>query len=282
VYRYRVRSRDFFDNHGKTLLKNYHQGSPYALLSAVYTDFDYLPWKFSPLPNNIWDDMSIRKKYIKWLLMNCDIQTESELLPRHFKENFGASLLSRYGTVENALSSIGRGKSHNNESATGKDVKRDGEAAPKNFWVSTANQRQALDEFALNIGIKDPKDLSNWYNVTAKQISAVGGRGLLARYNDSLYALLKNAYPEYEWLPWKFSRLPLRSFKDPDVQEKVVRFVEEKLKIKSTEDWHRVTMAQLNEIGLGHFFRKEGVSHVLKKFYPDFVDLREPVKQSAA
>ena len=38
---------------GGGLLRNQYNSSPFQLLSSVYPDYNWLPWKFAKAPNNI-------------------------------------------------------------------------------------------------------------------------------------------------------------------------------------------------------------------------------------
>jgi hypothetical protein len=37
-----------------------------AALAAVYSDYEWLPWKFSFCPNNFWDDVKNHRKFLDW------------------------------------------------------------------------------------------------------------------------------------------------------------------------------------------------------------------------
>jgi hypothetical protein len=39
------------------------------------------------------------------------------------------------------------------------------------------------------------------------------GLSMFTKYGMSIYRALKAAYPEYNWLPWKFDVLPTGSFR---------------------------------------------------------------------
>jgi hypothetical protein len=36
------------------------------LLSGVYPEFDWLPWKFEKTPKNFWVDMKNQRKFLDW------------------------------------------------------------------------------------------------------------------------------------------------------------------------------------------------------------------------
>ena len=68
-----------------------------------------------------------------------------------------------------------------------------------------------------------------------------GGVRLIDLYNGSLSKLLSSVYPEYDWLPWKFTVCPLGFWNDIANQRKFTEWVAKELNIKEMEDWYRVT-----------------------------------------
>lgn len=70
----------------------------------------------------------------------------------------------------------------------------------------------------------------------------MGNSGLfLNKYNGSILQLLKSIYPDYEWLPWKFSQYPRNFWDDMQNQREYLDWVETQLNIKNKEDWYRIT-----------------------------------------
>ncbi|KAJ1501146.1 hypothetical protein HMI54_010222 [Coelomomyces lativittatus] len=69
---------------------------------------------------------------------------------------------------------------------------------PRNFWVDIKNQKWFIEWAAQELKIKE---MSDWYNVSFKQIIDAGG-GILLVKNRSLPHLLFRVYPESYW---KFS-----------------------------------------------------------------------------
>ena len=48
-------------------------------------------------------------------------------------------------------------------------------------------------------------------------------------------------YPEYPWLPWKFSSLPRNYWDSVDNQKKFVEWAGKELGINEMSDWYKVT-----------------------------------------
>jgi hypothetical protein len=48
-------------------------GSMPALLANFFPDFDWLPWKFSLVPRNYWDDVNNQRKFMDWVAKELNI-----------------------------------------------------------------------------------------------------------------------------------------------------------------------------------------------------------------
>jgi hypothetical protein len=77
--------------------------------------------------------------------------------------------------------------------------------APKGYWDNIEIQREFMQEMAGKLNVKKMED---WYNVTRSDIIANGGATLISRHHDSPIQLLTAIFPDYSWLPWKFSNVP--------------------------------------------------------------------------
>jgi hypothetical protein len=67
------------------------------------------------------------------------------------------------------------------------------------------------------------------------------GAGWLKNASVSLHELLSTAYPQHEWLPWKFDQVPNYFWDDIQNQKKFLNWMGKQLKINSLEDWYKVT-----------------------------------------
>ena len=126
--------------------------------------------------------------------------------------------------------------------------------APKGYWDIDENQIKFVKwaEIALSI-----KETSDWYNVATnvpktnkkqflfqKDFKKIGGISILKRFG-SLYALLNKIYPDFDWLPWKFTRTPKGYWEDPANQKLWIDWATKKLNIKEMSDWYKITMKVL-------------------------------------
>ncbi len=58
--------------------------------------------------------------------------------------------------------------------------------------------------------------------------------------------LLVAVYPEYEWLPWKFSRTPQGFWTDPKNCKQFLEWSKPYLNVQKDEDWHNVSSKVLD------------------------------------
>src|SRR4051812_9647206 len=99
----------------------------------------------------------------------------------------------------------------------------------------------------------------------------LAGGGLLRIYDNSLFDLLRTAYPDYDWLPWRFNTIPNMTVRNPEALVKVMRFLEFELRIKNPEDWYAVSKVKLDQLGVLNLIRQlGGLFTCLKEYKNDF------------
>lgn len=69
------------------------------------------------------------------------------------------------------------------------------------------------------------------------------------------------AYPEHEWLPWKFKKVSPSVGRDPEVVEKALSYVEKECEISQPEDWYQVTMTRLKKLKVMSIIQYAGGLH---------------------
>jgi hypothetical protein len=75
-----------------------------------------------------------------------------------------------------------------------------------------------------------------------KDVYDVGGPSLLSRYNSSISLLLQSVYPQYDWLPWKFTTCPRHYWEEVKNQRKFMEWAGKQLNVKEMSDWYKVTV----------------------------------------
>jgi hypothetical protein len=88
-----------------------------------------------------------------------------------------------------------------------------------------------FDWIAEKVGIEEE---SEWYNCNHKLFSSLGARTILIDYHDgSPCKALMKIYPDSDWQPWKFHKMPKRYFEGSENQLEYVRWIEDKLDLQA-------------------------------------------------
>lgn len=107
------------------------------------------------------------------------------------------------------------------------------------FWRKKHTHRQYLDWLGSKLHYVRMDD---WYKVTKEDFYNHGGKGLIQYcYKDSPYQTLKTAYPEHEWIPWKFKTFNPHYWKDTKNHKKYLDWLGKQLKITHWNDWYTVS-----------------------------------------
>jgi hypothetical protein len=136
---------------------------------------------------------------------------------------------------------------------------------PHGHWTESA-QRESLERLGRDkFGVKE---LDDWYNVSARQVT-VELSFISHTYNGSLSLALKTLYPQHNWDPLRFSRAPNRYWMDENVQRDALeRFGRERLGVKELDDWYSVATHAVSELSFIHNYYKGSLFNALKKLYP--------------
>jgi predicted small metal-binding protein len=62
------------------------------------------------------------------------------------------------------------------------------------------------------------------------------------KYNNSTLRLFSSLFPDYNWLPWKFSYCPQSNWEDEKIVRKFMEHATKELNIKEMSDWYKVTI----------------------------------------
>src|SRR4051812_40393161 len=88
---------------------------------------------------------------------------------------------------------------------------------PRVFWVKRENQKLFCDWLTEELNIKQKSD---WYRVGEETFNDYGGQGLLLQYGSSTGDALSNIYPDYDWIPWLFKKVPQYFWENLDNQKR--------------------------------------------------------------
>lgn len=278
---YSVTYDDFLANHGKALLNKFDY-SPYQILKHVFPQFEFLPWKFSRAPRGFWEKKENQLAYMKWLAK--ELKRE-EGIPEQwytvsrsdFVANFGTGLLNKFnGSHTEALMTLYPDASW---------APWRFNSTPQTYFDRVENQRIYLDWLGKRLNFTKQED---WYKIRWEHFLENDGSTLLDKYYEgSPSKMIAAVFSDYPYLPWMFENRRLGLGKDEDTMKEMLKYVEQKLEMKSLDDWYRVSGKALNEMGIGFAIQREGgLAKVLPKLYPqhkwDLSSLRSVSKKEAS
>ena len=125
-----------------------------------------------------------------------------------------------------------------------------------------------MESIGKKIGVRDG-DLSPWYNLNTVDFLRLGGRGILSHYNNSIYQMLINIYPDYNWVPWNFNSITVSILRNPETIKLVMEHISKKIKIQSNDEWYRVSNSDLKQLKVYNVIKSNGgIYKCLKEFLP--------------
>jgi hypothetical protein len=82
-----LKFQQLIDLGGSSLL-SVHKGSFSRLLSEVYPNYDWLPWRFPQCPQKYWDKVDNQRKFMGWATKELKIKEMSDWYKVSFKVTF--------------------------------------------------------------------------------------------------------------------------------------------------------------------------------------------------
>ena len=71
-------SKDIYDLGGSHLLNSKYNGSLQLLITSVYPQHNWLPWRFVNVPHKFWDDKNNQQKFMEWAGKQLNIKEMSD------------------------------------------------------------------------------------------------------------------------------------------------------------------------------------------------------------
>ena len=85
-----------------------------------------------------------------------------------------------------------------------------------------------------------------------------------------LQQIITSIYPEYEWIPWLFDKVPRNYWENDENVKKYLNWFQNKLKFKNLDDWYMITNYHFIENGGSRLLNIYGnLQKLLEKFYPN-------------
>jgi hypothetical protein len=263
---YKLVGREILKRNGGGFLKHF-DGSIIAVVRAIFPEHEWDVTKFNKKPHNYWTETKNQREFLSDIGVKLGITAGQYerwygVSNRDIIKEGGASLLKSH---DDSISSLVMAVFPEFEWEI-----ENFDRKPRHYWKSLENQRTFLESLTPKLGFS-PQDLEGWYKVGLKDLVKYGGTTLIGNFDNSVYAMLASVYPEHLWDVWRFQRTSTRARKIADVHD-VIKDVEEKLEIKSPEDWYRIGASQLDDLGTLYYFQKNGgIAKVLTNVYPNVV-----------
>ena len=139
---------------------------------------------------------------------------------------------------------------------------------PTAFWKDRENRHLYLDWLGEQLGYTQPED---WYQLAAHAIKTRRGSRLLQEYR-SLFALLQDYRPDYDWLEWRCTVVPKGFWADRANRQRYLDWLGRQLGFTCPEHWYQLTGPQLSQ-WYGGTLRKEfggSVIALVKEYLPHY------------
>ena len=230
------------------------------LITDIYQDYDWLPWKFNRLSIDFWKDDKFARRYLDWLANELNIKSMDDWYNISIKVtiyyliinsfyflfflfiydifNFMLFLFVNFLFIFYII---------------------------KFFLFFIFLLLLFLFAFIFHIFEYLIFNIFIFYYfyyfflLICKDIANKNGYILIELYDMSLPKLLKSVYPEYPWLPWKFVRLPRNYWSNIENQREFMQYLSKQLNIKELSDWYNIPAMVAIQFSLfSHFF--EGIS----------------------
>ncbi|MBL8872721.1 MAG: hypothetical protein JNK90_23280 [Planctomycetaceae bacterium] len=240
---YNFENADIESNYGGGLLTRFEYGFK-SLLKYVYPEENWLEWKFIRIPVGYWNHLDNRLRYLRWLgktLGFKKIDDWYELKRVHFIQNCGETLLTLYYDHDlfKPLAELFPGYEFYPWMF---------DRVPDGYWDKPENCRTYLEWLAEQLGFTE---LEQWYDVVLADFNHYFGKGYMQRFNTP-YQALQFAYPDHEWLPWRFERVPQGFWEDREQVNRFMQWLGTQLGVQHASDWNSINCTQIAKIPGGH------------------------------
>jgi hypothetical protein len=176
---------------GESALRR-HFKSLHACLSAVYPEFEWCLESFKTTPHSHWQHSNNQRQVFDSIAESLGISTQIDWY------NITTDEIRKRRTAQSILVKYYGGSLYSCLSAVYPEFEWDPlkfAYVPLHSWSQLSNHRKLLDQIGEHLQITKQED---WYQVSRKQVHALGGHFVQSHYGTLIDAL-QSVYPEYEW-----------------------------------------------------------------------------------
>lgn len=261
---YKISVRAMKANYGTSLQGNIWHGAVRNAAYFLFPDYDWKPWLFNQVPANWWKYAENRKEYLLWLGEKLGYSKPEDWYQAKeatFYGNKGTGFLQEFDGYIDAIS----------QSFPDFDWKPWlFHQVPEGYWDDPKNRRACIEWLQKKLNLKSRED---WYQVSQSDILNSGCGGLLHYSSASVRAIVEDAYPEYEWLPWKFPATKNYFWEDAKNRMWYLKWLGGQLGYVEAEDWYKVTQRIfIDNYGAGLINNQyHGIPlNAVSELYPDY------------
>jgi very-short-patch-repair endonuclease len=235
---YNISISEFEKKYGNGLLYNYYNSSPIQFVKTIFSNYEWLEWKFNKTQQHYWENIDNHKKYAEWLGKELGYTTYEHwynITEKQIIEKDGQQCLSKYN---NSPINFVKIIFPDYKWLEWKFIQ-----TSKKYWDIVNNHRIYAEWLGKELGYIKEED---WYNITYNIIEKHKGGGLLSKYNQSPIHFLKFIFPNYEWLEWKFGMASLGTWQDINNHIKYAEWLGKELGYIKEEDWYNISQNHFN------------------------------------
>jgi len=217
-------------------------------------------------PKRDWREKEKRRAFLESVAKECGVALPEEwhrLRSEELARAGGAGLLQRYGNNRRRLF-----LSMYEERDLGESLTL-GQRVSRGYWGVPENRRKFLDLVKESRGIVEKAE---WARVSAKDIQDMGGIGLLAFYDGSVWRALCDVYSEEgEWELHECRPSVTQGYWDSEESVRAfIRSAEDALGIERPQEWYRVSFDQVRQLPRGaSLLQRYTLFQALALTYPD-------------
>eukprot|EP01122_Echinamoeba_exundans_P002218 TRINITY_DN12180_c0_g1_i1.p1 TRINITY_DN12180_c0_g1~~TRINITY_DN12180_c0_g1_i1.p1 ORF type:complete len:350 (-),score=32.11 TRINITY_DN12180_c0_g1_i1:5-1054(-) len=269
---YSVTAKQVRDAGAITILTNYYNTSLSSMLKTVYRDHNWQDWRFRKAPQGCWDDLENQRMALEAAAMKLGVTSKDHWYliksSAAAKAGIGGLLKLKYGnSLRRALAAV----------------------YPEHEWLEWRFQRSSpswlsspvtalrcLEWLGKQLGVQS---LEGWYSVSKTDVLQHLGEFKRGKKVLVLADLVQLAYPNHDWLEWKFDSGVRNGFwNDTENQRRFVEWFANQCGIKTERDWSKITTQDFLRLGgfaLVNNYYGGSVVALLKQVYPErsWIDL---------
>src|SRR5690606_11952812 len=141
---------------------------------------------------------------------------------------------------------------------------------PRKYWSVREHKTKYFDWLAYELQIETQED---WYQYTGATLDTQGySPAILKPEASSLCFTLKEAYPMFDWFPWKFINNRKR-FHDKSIHRPFLDWIAEELGITQQEQWYKFRSDDVEAFEGGQTllesYYNESLHQALTVIYPE-------------